>query len=439
MAFDFGAALSSVGQIAPALSEGAEIRRQRAADAAAVSQRAVSSQDEHEARLAQTAREQQLTKLDERNQNRLTPLSTKPEKGEDGKYYMLFAGPDGRPVRLPVDGNYDPNLEKKALLKSLNIPEDSDLGKQVLLGLKPTTPQFQAKQDADGNWQWIEKPGTGLPSSVSPSAASSAATPGPSGNTGVIPTGVKGRMPVGLTPTQTTSSHVYHWVDNQGQVHETPYTTTSKRGPQAPVAAAPPSVVPAQRPASAPKPSGLIGGDRIVGTGKLPAASLKVVTTAQPVMDQATKLIQNIDSYGLANNNTSGYLAKDYLAYKAGHAAPAGTLANDIAGLSLGSVVEAAAALSGSSRSIQALKLALVHTPNPWIDSPKLLREKLVTINDRLQDVVNEAKTAGQGAPKTGSQAPTSWEQTATSTDGQTKIGLRKGKWFNIATGQEMK
>jgi hypothetical protein len=156
-------------------------------------------------------------------------------------------------------------------------------------------------------------------------------------------------------------------------------------------------------------------------------------------MDQATKLIQNIDSYGLANNNTSGYLAKDYLAYKAGHAAPAGTLANDIAGLSLGSVVEAAAALSGSSRSIQALKLALVHTPNPWIDSPKLLREKLVTINDRLQDVVDEAKTAGQGAPKTGSQAPTSWEQTATSTDGKTKIGLRKGKWFNIATGQEMK
>jgi hypothetical protein len=412
MAFDFGAALSSIGQIAPAMSEGAEIRRQRAADAATVAQQAQAARDTHQARLAQTEREKALTQQETRNANRLIPLSTKPERGEDGKYYMLFAGPDGRPMRLPVEGNYDPLIERRATLKELNIPENSELGKTIMLGLKPSTSQPLLKQDAEGNFEWIEKPYQGLPSSAPPgSPQSTQPTPG------VIPTGVKGRTP----PTGTTSTHVYHWVDNAGNVHESPYTTTTKKqygGAQgAGSTPSSPSTAPqagGTRAAAAPKTPGLIGNDKIIGTGKLPATAEKVIITTQPVIDQTNKLIQRIDQLGLANDNTAAYLAKPYLYYKFGKASDPGSLGNDIAALSLGSVVDAASALSGSSRSIQALKLAMVHTPNPWVDSPKLLREKLVTINSRLNDMVNEAKTAGQGSP----QAP---QQTIKNFVGQSK------------------
>jgi hypothetical protein len=437
MAFDFGAALSSVGQLAPAMSEGAEIRRQRAADAAAVSQAATASQDTHEARQAQTAREQSLTKLDERNATKLIPLSTKPERGEDGKYYMLFADPaTGRPQRLPVDGNYDPSIEKRALLKSLNIPEDSDLGKQVILGIKPTAPQMQLKQDAQGNWSWLEKPGTGMPSSTSPTAAPPA-SPGVPAGPGVIPTGFKGRVPA----TDTTSSHVYHWVDNQGQVHETPYTTSTHKGgpsstPQSVPRGTPPRS-PGVSPSVTPK-SGLIGKDKIIGTGKLPASAEKIIITTQPVIDQTNALIKRIDDLGLANNNDRFYLAPAYAQYRMGKASDPGSLGNDIAALSLGSVVDATSALQGGSRALPALKLAMQHTPNVMVDSPKLLREKLVTINGRLNDIVNEARSAGNAPQKTGSQSPNAWEQTATGPGGK-KAGLRGGKWFDISTGQEIK
>lgn len=200
MAFDFGAALSSVGQIAPAMSEGAEIRRQRAADAARVSQEAQASQDTHTARLAQVEREKALTQLEQRNANRLTPLSTKPEKGQDGKYYMLFAGPDGRPQRIQVEGDYNPKAESLAFLDSIGVAKDSDLYKSVALGIKPAAENFQKIQQPDGSYVWLERPYTGLPSGQSPGSQGAPATPG------VIPTGVKGKMPISSQGTQTDSS-----------------------------------------------------------------------------------------------------------------------------------------------------------------------------------------------------------------------------------------
>lgn len=193
MAFDFGAFLSGIGQVAPAMSEGAEIRRQRAADAATVSQQAQAAADTHQARLAQTERERALTQ----QQNRLIPLSDKPSRGEDGKYYMLFADPrTGMPQRLPVEGNYDPLIEKRQTLKSLGIPEDSDLGRQYLLGVKPTTATPVLRQNEQGDYEWIEKPGGRMPSAL-PSNPNAPAGPG------VIPTGVKGRLPASATGSET--------------------------------------------------------------------------------------------------------------------------------------------------------------------------------------------------------------------------------------------
>lgn len=417
MAFDFGAALAGIGQLGPGLSDAAEIQRQRQRAATQATEQSTAAQDTHEARQAQTAREQALTSQDTRAANRYTPISSKPEKGEDGKYYMLFLSPDNKIQRLPVEGNYDPNAEKISTLASLGIDPKSDLGKQYLLNIKPTISQPVLKQGPDGNYSWIEKPGAGLPSSTVPSTDSQAPTAAAGGlpsssptSPNIVPTGFKGRLPASAIGSTTTSSHVYHWVDNAGKVHETPYTTTSKRIPNgSPASAAPPDskiVTPStSHPAAggrsnpSPAANGLIGNDRVIGTGKLPAGPLKVITTTQPVLDQTQRMIDRIDKLGLANDNTSGYLAKDYLQYKLGKATDPGTLGNDIAALSLSSVVDATSALQGGSRALPALRLAMVHTPNPWIDSPKLLREKLVTIQSRLQDIVNEAKSAGNGAP----------------------------------------
>lgn len=134
------------------------------------------------------------------------------------------------------------------------------------------------------------------------------------------------------------------------------------------------------------------------GTGELTPQSQQVLTRTEPILQQSSKLISDIDRLGLDKNNTPGYLALARAKYGVGIKSPEGSLGNDIAGLSLGSIVEATAALNaqgGGSRALPALMKALQHTPNPWVDSPALIREKLQTINARLQDVVNEINAKG--------------------------------------------
>src|SRR5437868_14389392 len=116
MAFDFGAFLSSVGQVAPAMSEGAEIRRQRAADAAAVSQQAQAAQDTHKARVAQLGREKALTQMEQQQQqlaaNKMTPIGEPTYDARDKKYYRTFLTANGQLARYPIEG-YDPQAEKE--------------------------------------------------------------------------------------------------------------------------------------------------------------------------------------------------------------------------------------------------------------------------------------------------------------------------------------
>lgn len=441
MAFDFGAALSSIGQIAPAMSEGAEIRRQRQADAADVAQRAQAAQDTHAQRLAQTAREQQLTAQEQQNAGRYIKISDKPIRGADGKYYILTLDPQNHVQRLPI-GDYDPDAENKALAAAVGAEPGSDLYTAIMTGIKPTQDQYVLEKDDKGQYNFIQKPGRGALSSVNPDnlkpqtvsdKGALSASPAPAGPK-VIPTGVKGTLPAGVQPKYQT--HEFHWTDSQGREHSTPYTTYSGPVGQKPAGGtAPPSTSPTRTASSTTvRPNGLIGNDRIIGTGKLPAAAEKVVITTQPIIDQTDAMIANIDKLGLANNNTRGYLSMDYANYRLGKAAPAGTLANDIAGLSLSSVVDAASALQGTSRSVQALQKAMIHTPNPIIDSPQLLREKLVTINSRLKDMVREAKSAGQG----GSQSPDAWEKTLVNPTTHQRIGLRAGKYYDLQTGEEV-
>ncbi len=224
----------------------------------------------------------------------------------------------------------------------------------------------------------------------------------------------------------------YYWVDDSGGVHEVPHTSTSGivSGGGAKMGKDTPTVPPGMRGPSKTTKSGArtgtgasagtsAGAPKTIGrtigtkdTGILNAQAQKVITTTQPVLDQVDRLLGDIDRLNLGDNNDSGYLFGSRLKYSLGKASPEGTLANDIAGLSLGSVVEAASALQGSSRSIVALKKALVHTPNPWVDSPKLIKEKLSTIKERLHDVVADANEFGRkrqpstAGPASGSVPP---------------------------------
>ena len=202
---------------------------------------------------------------------------------------------------------------------------------------------------------------------------------------------------------------MYYWTDDSGNVHATPnptHTGVVTSGSGAPMGKQPgekssgkPAAAAVPKSLYGPSKSGSGGGGRVVGTkdtGVLNSPAQTVITKTQPVLDQVDRLVSDIDRLGLQDNNDSGYLFTSMMKYKFGKASPDGSLGNDIAGLSLGSVVEAASALGGTSRSLTALKKALQHTPNPWVDSPKLMREKLVTIKERLQDIVHDANEYGR-------------------------------------------
>lgn len=299
------------------------------------------------------------------------------------------------PVTVYKDGKYVPGLQ---------VEEGEDTGKVI-------GPDGQAIDDPEIMSKW--KPRTGWAKDDQGKFYSFAIDPATNQP-------VKGTEDyTNLPPSQYLEKYktgFYYWVDDSGGVHEVPHTSTSgvvsgsgaKMGKGAEATVPPGMRGPAKTTKGGAKvtsgaKTGAGAGAGTVGrtigtkdTGILNAQAQKVITTTQPVLDQVDRLLGDIDKLNLGDNNDSGYLFGSRLKYSLGKASPEGTLASDIAGLSLGSVVEAASALQGSSRSIQALKKALVHTPNPWVDSPKLIKEKLNTIKDRLHDVVADANEYGR-------------------------------------------
>lgn len=209
-------------------------------------------------------------------------------------------------------------------------------------------------------------------------------------------------------------SGVYHWTDDSGGVHESPFSVTSfakvpsnvqgKSG----TPAVPPAFAKLPKPKTGAKPSAGTGtgkgtsakGDRVLGTkdtGILSAAGQKVLMTTEPVVNQARKLEKIFEDHPeLKDNDQAGYLLMPYILYRLGYASD-GALESEIAGLSLGSVIEAASVLQGTSRSISALRLAMVHTPNAKLDSPQQIYRKLHNdIIPRLDDVMEAAKKYGR-------------------------------------------
>ena len=142
-------------------------------------------------------------------------------------------------------------------------------------------------------------------------------------------------------------------------------------------------------------PSGT--GGTIIGSkdmGVLSPAGQKAAMTTGPVLENTDRLLQKIHDAGLDDNNQVGYLMGPNILYKLGYASDH-ELADDIAGLNLEGVIAAASALAGTSRSISALRLAMKHVPEPYKDSPKLMREKLTEIKRRLDAVMQDIKRYG--------------------------------------------
>jgi hypothetical protein len=157
---------------------------------------------------------------------------------------------------------------------------------------------------------------------------------------------------------------------------------------------------------------------------KLPAGSTKLIEQVQPVLDQVQRLRDRIVSLGLANNNQRMFLARDRIEYATGKLSPAGTLGRDIAGLSLGSLVEGASVLQGVSRSMPALDKALEHTPNAWVDSPAMIYSKLGEIQQRLQDALRAARDPSSFLSTPGATNPAGGGATTAQPTASNPLGL---------------
>jgi len=130
-------------------------------------------------------------------------------------------------------------------------------------------------------------------------------------------------------------------------------------------------------------------------SGGRPLQSWAQQTVAQtmPVLDQVNGLMKDLED--LKDNNQNGYLAMDRLGYAMGMAGDKGQLAADISNIELQRVVGAARVMKGSSRSMQALQMAMTHLPNAWVDSPKLMYQKLQNLQQNLQGIVRDSVTYG--------------------------------------------
>ncbi len=123
---------------------------------------------------------------------------------------------------------------------------------------------------------------------------------------------------------------------------------------------------------------------------QLTPATQGILQSISPVKDQVDQLISALTPY-----EKGGRLTMDRLGYALGEDSPEGSLASEISKLSLDRVIAGARVLKGSSRAYQALEISMQHAPNPWIDKPALMLQKLRTIRQNLDDVEQDAVKYG--------------------------------------------
>lgn len=137
-------------------------------------------------------------------------------------------------------------------------------------------------------------------------------------------------------------------------------------------------------------------GEKIAQQNKpdqITPAAQTILQQTEPVKAQVEQLIQALAPY---NNPNAGRLTMDRLKYALGEPSAPGELADQISKLELNRIISGARILKGSSRAYQALERAMVHAPNPWVDKPQLMYQKLQTILQNLNDVEKDAIAYGK-------------------------------------------
>ena len=190
--------------------------------------------------------------------------------------------------------------------------------------------------------------------------------------------------------------------DNPGQLMEATVTlgtatTTTPNPPGLPGVA--PRPTPGLPTPSAPKRVGTAASQvRASWLNELTPGAQSIVLNAQPTLDLIDKARAEIKRQGWDKDTMPGQLLLPRLGYALGFGADIGGF---LGSLSLDQVISAGSILrtSGGVRAVQALNLALVHTPDAWKDSGKLMYDKLGSISDRLRTIVQVARDEGKRLP----------------------------------------
>lgn len=204
--------------------------------------------------------------------------------------------------------------------------------------------------------------------------------------------------------TDTSREQVVTTTDDQGNIVQkkvplkTERTITPQITPLTPQPTPPAAMGAPTSPAAKPKKMGGVIGVAPAQTTRswenpVTPEARKVIEDNQPALDLVNRAIGLL---GDANDNTPLSTALQRLGYAAGIATSQSPLINNE---ELLRVIGGARLLKGSTRAIQALQLAMVHTPNVKIDSHRLMKEKLINLKQNLEDQIRAAQTTGQKYP----------------------------------------
>lgn len=394
-------ALSFLAPVAPAAAQAEEIRRQRMQQAEEFQQRrSALSQEEETRNLQQEEARQRI-----RKSNAPTFFGEPKWDSTKNQYLQMALDPTtNRIVNLPVPGE-DPWKEKSAqyaaerkAYKDVVGEEPSSAMDNAIFSsvygvkLSPTGQRPQLKEDpSTGQFSWVYPPDE------------NGQVPPP------VPVRDADKRPFGgFKPnTVTIRKGVYHFIGEDNQVHEVPVTTettkiygTSAQANSSPESTGKPPSLKVRPPSGGGKlsPAGVQDQTgvpaypgRSLGRAKLSPTAQKTLSLVNPAIEQTEDLMGRIRQMGLDKNNTPGYLTMARAKYGLGIASPEGSLGSEIANLSLASIKDATAALQGGSRALMALSRALEHTPNPWVDSPAMLMEKLTNIDKAMRSMQDDA------------------------------------------------
>lgn len=126
----------------------------------------------------------------------------------------------------------------------------------------------------------------------------------------------------------------------------------------------------------------------------LTPAAQNVVMQTTPVLSQIQRIKTELEKY--KDSSAPGTTILPRIAYAMG-------FGNDTSGflseLEMNRILSGARILKGASRSASVLDKAMIHTPNAWKDSGKLMYDKISRIEQNLNDIVKAAKDEGQKYP----------------------------------------